>query len=211
MSATCRMKVDLPAMLGPVTSQRRSPVVDRARRGRTSLGTNRPAAASSPPPRGGRPRSRGRASRRPRGGRSRRGARHRRARSRRPTRRGARRRLAGAPCATARSRTSTAKSSDLAHLRALLGVLELVGEVVELVVGVALAAGDRLLAAPRRRHLGDVRAGHLDVPAEDALVASLRLGICADSRRPASSSTMSRCPSFSASRTSSSARRSPRG
>src|SRR5262245_2791396 len=55
--------------------------------------------------------------------------------------------------------------------RARFGVLDLVGEVVELVGRESLAAGHGLLSSPGRRRFGDVRLRDLDVPAEDVVVA----------------------------------------
>ena len=74
----------------------------------------------------------------------------------------------------------TREELGLARGRALLGVGQLVGERVEVVAREALAGRDRLLAPPRGGRLVDVRARHLDVPAEDAGVSELQAG---DARR----------------------------
>ena len=131
-SATCRMSVDLPAMFGPVTSQRRA-----ARRPCVRRRVERDVVRHEAP-RGGELLDDGVArvlehelervvDLGPR--RSRRGARPRRARSPRPTRRGARRRARRRSTCAARARArARAKSSASRVGAALLGVGELVGE-----------------------------------------------------------------------------------
>ena len=199
MSATWRMKVDLPAMFGPVTSQRRARAVAsrsaRARRRarRRSGRSGRPRRASRPRG-GGRPRSRARASRRPRGARSRRGGPPRRARSRRPTaasrcadgaepsRRASRAR--GRAPRRARPRARRARSSACAILSASASSSSHVKRSPFAIV---------CLRRHSRGRLVDVRARDLDVPAEDARVAELQARDRPTlSRRRASSSTIIR-------------------
>ena len=165
------MSVDLPAMLGPVTSHRRSPSASRW----TSLGTKRPAAASSSTT-GCRPSSMSMEEPASTSGRDvvvavrhlgERGVDVPLGESAPPAC------GCASPCLP---RLAHERREELVLALAVLlfGVHDAILQIVELVVGVALAAGHGLLAAERVGRLASVRSRDLDVPAEDPRVADLR-------------------------------------